>query len=121
MTPKKRANKRSMNKFFGHSADAAKKRLEQKERWNKSELATNEAYLSMKRGKPKLGFKDSYVVFHSAIATGDQEECGRLLEEGYDINCVDADGLTALHHVSSRVARPFSLCVCVRERVPLCV
>lgn len=88
-------------KFYGlgRSATAGQKRNHQLEEWEKSLTNKEPSYISSKRKRPRVRFRES-VVFLAASQSGDVEEVDRLLtEEGADVNSVNKDGLTALHQV----------------------
>ena len=88
-----------INLSFGRTDTARLGRIKQLERWNKSDVAKESGTELKHRKSRKIKFQDN-VVFHSAVISGDTDEVERLLKDGYDVNCINDDGLTGLHHVS---------------------
>lgn len=80
-----------------------KKRIEQLKIWENSETNNQPTTVLSSRKVPSVKFGDN-VVFLAATHSGDKEEVERLVrKEGADVNCVNKDGLTALHQVISEV------------------
>jgi ankyrin repeat protein len=86
-----------INLSFGRTDTARLGRIKQLERWNKSDVAKESGTELKHRKSRKIKFQDN-VVFHSAVISGDTDEVERLLKDGYDVNCINDDGLTGLHH-----------------------
>ena len=85
---------------FGRTDAARLGRMKQLERWNNSDMAKESGVTRKNRKSRKIKFQAN-VIFHSAVISGDKEEVERLLKDGYDVNCINDDGLTGLHQVSS--------------------
>ena len=91
-----------INLSFGRTDAARQGRMKQLQRWNNSEVAKESGTERKNRKSRKIKFQDN-VIFHSAVISGDRDEVERLLKDGYDVNCVNDDGLTGLHQVSPSV------------------
>nr|WEL12762.1 protein phosphatase 1 regulatory subunit 12 [Halisarca dujardinii] len=85
-----------INLSFGRTDTARVGRVKQLERWSKSDVAKESGTERKHRKRRKIKFQDN-VVFHSAVISGDRDEVEKLLKEGYDVNCINDDGLTGLH------------------------
>lgn len=73
------------------------KRKAQMERWKESETHMESPEI---RNRPKrVKFADK-CIFQAACASNDKTQVARMIQDGYDINAVDEDGITALHQVS---------------------
>lgn len=70
---------------------------EQLKSWQDS-ITNKESSENRSDGVRKVKFTDS-CVFLAACASGDQQEVGRLLDQGADVNTTNVDGMTALHQV----------------------
>jgi len=78
-------------------AIAQRKRKEQLERWRESDTIRETDEI---RNRPKrVKFADR-CIFQAACASNDKAQVARMIQDGYDINAVDEDGITALHQVS---------------------
>ena len=72
------------------------KRKAQLERWRDSETHLESSEI---RNRPKrVKFADK-CIFQAACTASDKIQVGRMLQDGYDINSVDEDGITPLHQV----------------------
>lgn len=75
---------------------ALNKRKAQLDRWRGSD--TDKEGLEIKSRPKRVKFADK-CIFQAACASGDKGQVARMIREGYDINAVDEDGITALHQV----------------------
>ena len=84
----------------GLSVSAVAKRGKQLAAWETSETNRLPSYpLPRRTNKRRVKFSKE-VMFLAAVASGDEDEAERLLnEEGVEINCRNSDGLTAVHQV----------------------
>ena len=82
--------------------NALHRRAQQLKRWQEIEEQLSKAKLDGSlsinvKTRPKIKFSNS-TLFLASCASNDYEECKRLLENNLvNINCVNVDGLTALH------------------------
>ena len=75
---------------------AYSKRKAQLDRWKESDTEKESTEI---RSRPKrVKFADK-CIFQAACASNDKGQVARMIKEGYDINAVDEDGITALHQV----------------------
>lgn len=75
---------------------AYNKRKAQLERWRGSD--TEKESIEIKSRPKRVKFADK-CIFQAACASNDKAQVARMIKEGYDINAVDEDGITALHQV----------------------
>ncbi|CAG7823580.1 unnamed protein product [Allacma fusca] len=73
---------------------AFSRRQGQLESWRDSDTAKESSDI---RNRPKrVKFADK-CIFQAACASNDKAQVARMVRDGYDINAVDEDGITALH------------------------
>ncbi|ODM92373.1 Protein phosphatase 1 regulatory subunit 12B [Orchesella cincta] len=73
---------------------AYNKRKAQLERWRGSD--TEKESIEIRSRPKRVKFADK-CIFQAACASNDKGQVARMIKEGYDINAVDEDGITALH------------------------
>jgi protein phosphatase 1 regulatory subunit 12B len=84
---------------------AFNKRKAQLDRWSQSETERETAEI---RNRPKrVKFADK-CIFQAACASNDKAQVARMIRDGYNINAVDEDGITALHQVRVFTTKEFS-------------
>ncbi len=71
-------------------------RKQQLETWEASDMSKEEALV---KSADRVKFPID-VQFFAACSNGEMETVKELLEKGVDVNVVNIDGLTVLHHVS---------------------
>ena len=73
------------------------RRQGQLDNWRESDTAKESSDI---RNRPKkIKFADK-CIFQAACASNDKAMVARMIRDGYDINAVDEDGITALHQVA---------------------
>ena len=75
---------------------AYSKRKAQLERWLQSD--TEQESVEIRNRPKRVKFADK-CIFQAACASNDKGQVARMIKDGYDINAVDEDGITALHQV----------------------
>ncbi|XP_021954989.1 protein phosphatase 1 regulatory subunit 12A isoform X3 [Folsomia candida] len=73
---------------------AYNKRKAQLDRWKESE--TDKESHEIKNRPKRVKFADK-CIFQAACAANDKLQVAKMIKDGYDINAVDEDGITALH------------------------
>lgn len=76
---------------------AYNKRKAQLDRWKESE--TDKESHEIKNRPKRVKFADK-CIFQAACAANDKLQVAKMIKDGYDINAVDEDGITALHQVN---------------------
>jgi len=76
---------------------AFNKRKAQLERWKDSD--TEREGLEIRNRPKRVKFADK-CIFQAACASNDKNQVAKMIQDGYDINAVDEDGITALHQVN---------------------
>ena len=79
---------------------AVSKRQIQLQGWKESETNRESAVIKPTRLQTHVKFSQGNLVFLSAVRSGDVEEVERFLQEGFDVDSINEDGLTGLHQVS---------------------
>ena len=113
----KMAVQHGKEKFYGlsgKSQTAFQKRNQQLQVWERSETNKEPEYIRDSRRTPRVKFDES-VIFLAAVQSSDMDEVERLIqEEGADVNCLNKDGLTALHQVciihNYGIGHPYNVC-----------
>lgn len=83
---------------------AFNKRKAQLDRWRESDTEKESHEI---RNRPKrVKFADK-CIFQAACAANDKLQVAKMIKDGYDINAVDEDGITALHQVSIKILPNF--------------
>jgi len=78
---------------------AYNKRKGQLERWSQSD--TEKESTEIKNRPKRVKFNDK-CIFQAACASNDKLQVARMIRDGYNINDVDDDGITALHQVKTQ-------------------
>lgn len=81
---------------------AFNKRKAQLDRWRESD--TERESIEIRNRPKRVKFADK-CIFQAACAANDKNQVAKMILDGYDINAVDEDGITALHQVN--IPQPF--------------
>lgn len=76
---------------------AYNKRKAQLDRWRGSDTEKESTEIQSRPKRVKFADK---CIFQAACASNDKTQVARMIRDGYDINAVDEDGITALHQVT---------------------